>query len=335
MVHDRAHKPPVKYRAAFEPLTAPGQVKCMAADMTVIASADVTLAALQQTLAKHNQWLPMDGPADLPIGQLVELNSSGPLRLGYGAWRDLLLGAQFINGNDELITAGGQTLKNVAGYDLTKFLIGNAGVFGRLVTVTSRTFKRPSGALLAKLPPDVATLPKVITTGNRPQWAMLTAEGLLFGYVGDAATLDFYEASVLKLHPLEFTRRTVEQDVAHRTALWRTIPMQHHPAKPIFYRASVPPTRVLDFVKATKPEWWVADAAFGIVLGTCDSAEDMPAVRGFTGTMGGSVLFRMTANGAATGVAASPVEQKLLERLKAAFDPENSLNPMPHMVGKK
>src|SRR4051812_9948432 len=155
MVHERAHKPPPKYRAQRPALTAPGQIQCMAADMTVIASADATLAALQAQLAKHNQWLPIDGPADLPVGQLVELNSSGPLRLGYGAWRDLLLGTQFINGDDRLITAGGQTLKNVAGYDLTKFLIGNAGVFGRLVTITSRTYKRPTGALLAKLPPDV------------------------------------------------------------------------------------------------------------------------------------------------------------------------------------
>jgi hypothetical protein len=68
------------------------------------------------------------------------------------------------------------------------------------------------------------------------------------------------------------------------------------------------------------------------VLGTCDSAEDMPAIRGFAGTMGGSVLFRMNSNGAATGVAATPIEQQLLERLKAAFDPESSLNPLPHLV---
>ena len=58
------------------------------------------------------------------LGRLVEHNSSGPLRLGYGAWRDLLLGCQFHNGRGELITAGGRTVKNVAGYDLTKFMVG-------------------------------------------------------------------------------------------------------------------------------------------------------------------------------------------------------------------
>ena len=67
----------------------------------------------------------------------LEMNSTGPLRLGFGAWRDLLLGAQFYNGRGELITAGGRTVKNVAGYDLTKFMVGQRGVFGRLLTLTA------------------------------------------------------------------------------------------------------------------------------------------------------------------------------------------------------
>ena len=77
-----------------------------------------------------------------------EQNSTGPLRLGYGAWRDLLLGVQFTNGRGELITAGGRTVKNVAGYDLTKFMVGSHGVFGRLVTITTRTYRRPDRALV-------------------------------------------------------------------------------------------------------------------------------------------------------------------------------------------
>src|SRR5687767_4207407 len=109
-------------------------------DMYAIVAADVALARVQETLAAKGQWLPIDGDPNTTVGQLIETNSTGPLRLGYGHWRDLLLGAQFTNGRDELISAGGRTMKNVAGYDLTKFMVGQRGVFGKLVTITTRTY---------------------------------------------------------------------------------------------------------------------------------------------------------------------------------------------------
>jgi len=110
-----------------------------ARDMTATFSADVTLAEAQRRLAEVGQWLAVDGDASWTLGRLVEMNSTGPLRLGYGAWRYLLLGCQFLNGRGELITAGGRTVKNVAGYDLTKFMVGQGWLFGRIVTITTRT----------------------------------------------------------------------------------------------------------------------------------------------------------------------------------------------------
>src|SRR6266550_1331624 len=160
-------------RKSREPLVPPGKMAVLAADMTAVIAADVPLSLAQQNLAQHNQWLAIDGPPDATIAQLVEMNSTGPLRLGYGAWRDVLLGAQFQNGRGELITAGGLTLKNVAGYDLTKFMIGQGQIFGKMVTVTTRTYAKPTAALLAKLPPEVKTVSEILTTPNRPQWAML------------------------------------------------------------------------------------------------------------------------------------------------------------------
>src|SRR5207344_1331571 len=100
-------------------------------DLSATFAADVTLGAAQAKLREHGQWLPIDGGNDETLGALVERNSTGPLRLGFGAWRDLLLGAQFTNGDGELITAGGRTVKNVAGYDLTKLMVGQRGVFGK------------------------------------------------------------------------------------------------------------------------------------------------------------------------------------------------------------
>src|SRR5436305_5851366 len=106
-------------------IVASGQIEHHVADLTATFSADVTLAAAQAKLGEAGQWLPIDGGADETLGQLVERNSTGPLRLGYGAWRDLLLGAQFTNGRGELISAGGRSVKDVAGYDLTKFIVGD------------------------------------------------------------------------------------------------------------------------------------------------------------------------------------------------------------------
>src|SRR5215212_8366616 len=142
----------IEFRPQRPPIVSPGDMELHERDMTATFSADVTLAAAQERLAAIGQWLPVDGDASWTLGRLVEINSTGPLRLGYGAWRDLLLGCQFLNGAGELITAGGRTVKNVAGYDLTKFMVGQGGVFGRLVTLTTRTYRRPTVALLARFP---------------------------------------------------------------------------------------------------------------------------------------------------------------------------------------
>src|SRR4051812_22442072 len=122
----------LEFRANHTPLVAPGGMECFARDMTVTISADVTLAAAQAKLAELGQWLPIDGEVQSALGELVEGNSTGPLRLGYGGWRDLLLGVQFLNGRGELITAGGRTVKNVAGEGLKKIIGGEGGGFWRM-----------------------------------------------------------------------------------------------------------------------------------------------------------------------------------------------------------
>src|SRR5436190_3136055 len=168
-----------------QPLVRPGEIEHHVADLSATFSADVTLAEAQKRLREHGQWLPIDGDVNATLGSLVERNSTGPLRLGFGAWRDLLLGVQFTNGAGELITAGGRTVKNVAGYDLTKFMVGQYGIFGKLVTLTTRTYKAPEFALLATFEPDVKKLNALLITPCRPQWAILNRSSLLCGYLGD------------------------------------------------------------------------------------------------------------------------------------------------------
>jgi hypothetical protein len=298
------------FRPQHEPLVAPGAVEHHVADLTVTASGDLTLEALQQRLAKHDQWLPIDGDPRLTLGDLIESNSTGPLRLGFGAWRDLLLGAQFRTKSGRLITAGGRTMKNVAGYDLTKCMVGQYGLLGSIVTVTMRTYRRPWGALLARFEPSEQLIGRVLPTTSRPQWAMFAERSLFFGYLGDEKTIAFYESDVRKLNPIEMKRQTVEQDIDFRARRW--LPAERQPVR---FRASVPPTRLLEFLKTVNLADLAADAAFGIVVGRCDEPQRASLCKAADG-IGGRIAFEgddrlSTYAGAELG---------LLRRIQSAFD---------------
>jgi len=312
-------------RAPHNPLVPPGTIDHHVRDMTVTLAADVTLANAQRKLAEASQWLPIDGNPDHPVGLLVERNSTGPLRLGYGAWRDLLLGCQFRNGPGDLVTAGGRTVKNVAGYDLTKFMVGQHGLFARIVTITTRTYRRPAAALLARFAPVPAIINHLMPTALRPQWSVLTPDSLWCGYLGDERTVQYYE-SALPLQPpaplKELRRRKLDEDSAHRLSLWQ-------PQGPgaIHFRASVPPSKILDFAKDAALQSWSADAAFGIVLAACPSVEHWDRARHGAEAIGGSAY-------AWTGETLLPIEpreneRKLLQRLKYAFDPDARLGLLP------
>lgn len=299
-----------------------GKIDHHLADLTATFSADVTLSQAQQALGEKGQWLPIDGELDAPLGSLVEANSTGPLRLGFGAWRDLLLGVQFLNGNGELITAGGRSIKNVAGYDLTKFMVGQFGVFGEIATLTTRTYKTPEQAVLATFDPDVKILSALLVTPCRPQWSVLTSEALHCGYLGDKATADFYEQNVPHHNSRQLIRHDLDDDISLRKKLW---------AKKLngraTFRASVPPARIRDFVNAGSPNDWSADAAFGIVVGAC-AVDQQERLKHAAGNVGGSVIFfredRSPENLSLDNNVAS-----LLLRLKDKFDPAGVLNPLP------
>ena len=168
-------------------------------------------------------WLPVDcqGRPGETLGRLVEINSTGPLRLGFGGWRDLLLGCQFRNGRGELITAGGRTVKNVAGYDLTKFMVGQSGVFGKVVAITTRLYRKPEGAILAEFLPEMEIFNKLIASPCRPQWSVVTKAALFCGYLGNARTVDYYSGELPKWKPRQMEQRSLDDDMEWRGRNWR------------------------------------------------------------------------------------------------------------------
>jgi FAD/FMN-containing dehydrogenase len=307
-----------EYRADYAPLVPPGAIECHERDMTATLSADVTLAALQQRLSAVGQWLAVDGDPGATVGRLVESNSTGPLRLGYGAWRDLLLGCQFHNGRGELVTAGGRTLKNVAGYDLTKFMIGQRGVFGRVITVTTRTYRRPEAAAVARFDADSRVVGRLLISTCRPQWAVLTKDALWCGYLGDRRTVEFYRTALAEHGPAEVIARSVDEDVSHRRQLWRG-------GEDGTFRASVPPARIEQFVREARLSEWAADAAFGVVIGPAEASQEA-IVSAAASAAGGSVYFMREGS---MRVQMPPVTLEVLRRLKTALDPEGRLEPLP------
>ena len=109
-------------------------------DMTIVAGAGLTLGALERVLGANRQHLPLDPPFPqrTTIGALLGAAYSGPMRLSAGTVRDFLIGVQFAGHGGSAVRAGGRVVKNVAGYDLMKVMIGS---FGSLGIITEATFK--------------------------------------------------------------------------------------------------------------------------------------------------------------------------------------------------
>jgi glycolate oxidase FAD binding subunit len=115
-------------------------------DMVVTAGAGMPLAALQDLLQRHNQFLSIDPPGATraTLGGITAANAHGLLRPAFGLPRDRLLGARMVLSDGSVVKAGGKVVKNVAGYDLCKLAAGSWGTLGFLTEVTYKTNPIPA-----------------------------------------------------------------------------------------------------------------------------------------------------------------------------------------------
>jgi len=122
-------------------------------DLTLTVEAGAPLAAVEATLREQKQFLPaMTAYFErAAVGGLVAVNASSPLRYTYGTWRDFVLGMKFVTGEGKLTKTGGRVVKNVAGYDLSKLLIGSLGTLGIITEINFKCFPLPAqtGAFIA------------------------------------------------------------------------------------------------------------------------------------------------------------------------------------------
>ena len=123
-----------------------GLTRLDAADLVATAGAGCTLAELETGLGEHGAWLALDppGPRTRTLGGVLGSGGSGPLAAGFGPPRDQVLGLTIVAGNGQLVRTGGRVVKNVAGFDLAKLVIGGHGAFGIIVEAHLRLRARPA-----------------------------------------------------------------------------------------------------------------------------------------------------------------------------------------------
>lgn len=121
-------------------------------ELVVTARAGTPLAELEAVLAEKGQVLPFEPPlfdGRGTVGGMVAAGLAGPARAVAGSVRDFCLGATLLNGRAEVLSFGGQVIKNVAGYDVTRLLAGSMGVLGVILEVSIKVM--PQAAATATL----------------------------------------------------------------------------------------------------------------------------------------------------------------------------------------
>ncbi len=134
-----------------------GVVEYEPTELVVTVRAGTTLSELQEILGQENQFLACDPPdfdGKATIGGTLACNQSGPSRPWYGSIRDHVLGIRLINGKGEHLRFGGQVMKNVAGYDVSRLQAGAMGTYGLLTEVSLKVLPKPESSTTVRRPID-------------------------------------------------------------------------------------------------------------------------------------------------------------------------------------
>ena len=272
-----------------------------AADMTITVEAGLTLAALQDVLAREGQRLPLDAPHPdrATLGGIFACNASGPRRFGAGRPRDLLLGVTFATSEGKLVKGGGRVVKNVAGYDFPKLLTGSLGTLGILTQLTLKVRPKPEASALMVFGFDDAgaldqalarlntsdTRPMALDLANASAAEVLGPEGLpdlpahpwtLFvGFEDNAASVAWQmERLAQELRPVApaLTLRGAEAD-PYWAELTAFAAREHGP---LSFVAGLPPSAVTPFAGKLDPSNWVVRAHAGNGIVQAHATEDWP-----------------------------------------------------------
>ena len=328
------------------------------ANLTATVQSGHRLAALQEVLARHNQFLPLDppAPARATVGGVVATNLNGPRRSHYGSVRDLVIGVKIVLASGEQIKAGGKVVKNVAGYDMCKLLVGSLGTLGIITEVTLRMAPIPETAatLIAS-----GTLPKVQQFANElSRSKLLPSAVLLLNAQASKATAlaqsdwqvavwcEGFEETVarhLRDAPALAQRIGLASAILHENEhrrFWdkmRDFPLQAG----LVYRITMPRASMAEVIQTVhdwstadfRPEI-VSDAVMGIVWISLEvndlAAQWFPKLIVEARAHRGHAIMLAAPTHLKRGIdvwGPAPPTLSLMREIKRQFDPEGLLNP--------
>ena len=191
-------------------------------ELVITARCGTPLAAVEQALDEHGQCLPFEPPhfGAATFGGCVAAGLSGPRRACAGALRDFVLGVKLVDGRGRVLQFGGQVMKNVAGYDISRLVAGSLGTLGLVAEASIKVLPRPDLETTLRLEMDEAA---ALEAMNRwageplPVSASAWHEGTLYVRLSGSA------AAVQAAAP-----RLGGSELADTVAFWRSLREQTH-----------------------------------------------------------------------------------------------------------
>jgi glycolate oxidase FAD binding subunit len=291
-------------------------------ELVITARCGTPLAELEARLAEQNQMLAFEPPhfgAGATLGGVIASGLSGPRRQAAGAVRDFVLGAVLVDGGGNQLHFGGQVMKNVAGYDVSRLLTGSLGTLGFIAEVSVKVLPRPMMESSLQFAVDQATaLRQLNGWGGLPLPVSASAwhDGLL------SVRLSGAEAAI---HSARL--RLGGEELNDAPAYWSSLREQQHaffsafPDSMGLWRLSVPSTTMpLRLPGEQLIEWGGAQRWL-------KSDADAVTIRRAVQEVGGhATLFRGGDKEAGVFHPLAPTLAKIHRNLKTEFDPAGIFN---------
>lgn len=291
-------------------------------ELVLTARAGTPLAEIEAALEEHGQMLPFEPPhfgGGATLGGAIATGLSGPRRVFSGAARDMVLGTRIVNGRGEVLRFGGQVMKNVAGYDVSRLMVGALGTLGVLTEVSLKVLPRPEADQSVLLDSAMAELFSRVESWRRAG-------------VPVSAVADDGERLAVRLSG---TAGSVHSGVEwmggdrldDAPAFWRDLrdhrlPLFADDVDIPLWRIALPPGAPIPDPGGPRLLEWA-----GQQLWVRSSAEPEQIRRAAADSGGHATLFR---GGDRSGDIFHPLEPGIAHfhrRLKHAFDPQGILNP--------
>jgi glycolate oxidase FAD binding subunit len=275
------------------------------ADLTVTVAAGTTCAELAAVLGNAGQECALDPRADdATIGGVLAAGLSGHRRLRYGPLRDRVLEVRFVTADGRLVKGGGPTVKNVSGFDLPRLLVGSLGTIGVIVQVTLRCQPLAPASEWSVTDADPLHVRRRAYRPSCIAWDGRRTHVLVEGVGADVAA----------------ERTAIGSEPATSGPEW--------PAGPHRGRMSVRPSALPALASALDVTGvrWLAEIGVGTVHVAADTEAELASARAVAEQAGGWLLREAGAPGL-DGFGRSFPNAKLMERVRAAFDPHGKLAP--------